>query len=236
MATTDAAARIVSCDKPWRLAGKLSIWLPLKPSIGIIWQFWKREIDMKRDSSFWIGMAAFQVVFGLAVFALTRQYFLETPEPRSIEPVAAADSGPAWTESVTAANLEQFDLSVPSQANMQDPINISRQANSYFANGQYAEAAELYEKLLEFGPENSDTYNNLGITLHYLGRSDEALARLNQGIVTDPTHQRTWLTLGFVNSQLGNTDAARTALTNAVQMGTDAEIKRSATEMLDSLP
>lgn len=191
---------------------------------------------MNRDSRFWIGMAAFQVVFGLAVFGLTRQFYLESPEPRSTAPAAATDSGPGWTENITAANLEQFNLSVPAQTDMRDPIEISRQANSYFSNGQYAQAAELYEKLLDFAPGNADTYNNLGITLHYLGRSDEALARLNEGIAADSTHQRTWLTLGFVNSQLGNSDAARSALTNAVQMGSDAEIRRSATEMLESLP
>jgi len=191
---------------------------------------------MNRDPKFWIGMAVFQVAFGLAVFALTRQYYLEPTRPTSSRPVAATDSGPGWTENITAANLEQFDLSVPSQTDMRDPVDISRQANSYFASGQYAQAAEMYEKLLDFGPNNADTYNNLGLTLHYLGRSDEALERLNEGIAKDATHQRTWLTMGFVNSQLGNTDAARTALTNAIQMGTDAEIKRSATEMLDSLP
>lgn len=191
---------------------------------------------MNRDGRFWIGMAVFQVAFGLAVFALTRQYYLEPPAPISGNPIPVTDSGPGWTENITAANLEQFDLSVPSQTNMLDPVDVSRQANSYFANGQYEQAADLYEKLLEFGPDNADTYNNLGLTLHYLGRSDEALERLNEGIAAESTHQRTWLTLGFVNSQLGNTDAARTALTNAIQMGADDEIRRSATEMLDNLP
>jgi len=191
---------------------------------------------MNRDGKFWIGMAVFQVAFGLAVFALTRQYYLEPPAATNSRPVATTDSGPGWTENITAANLEQFDLAVPSQTDMRDPVDISRQANSYFASRQYAQAAEMYEKLLDFDPNNADTYNNLGLTLHYLGRSDEALQRLNEGIAKDATHQRTWLTMGFVNSQLGNTDAARTALTNAVQMGTDAEIRRSATEMLDSLP
>ena len=191
---------------------------------------------MVRDNKFWIGMAVFQVAFGLAVFALTRQYYLEPATPISSSPVAVTDSGPGWTEDITAANLQQFNLSVPSQTDMRDPVDLSRQANNYFANGQYEQAADLYEKLLEFGPDNADTYHNLGLTLHDLGRSDEALKRLNEGIAADSTHQRTWLTLGFVNSQMGNTGAARTALTNAVQMGADAEIRQSATEMLDKLP
>jgi Flp pilus assembly protein TadD len=81
-----------------------------------------------------------------------------------------------------------------------------------------------------------DTYNNLGITLHYLGRSAEALRWLNEGIAKDPTYQRIWLTLGFVNSELGDTGQARIALTKAVQMGADNEIGQSAVRMLENLP
>jgi len=72
--------------------------------------------------------------------------------------------------------------------------------------------------------------------LHYLGRSDEALRRLNDGVAVDAEHQRTWLTLGYVNSQLGNTGQARTALTNAVQFGSNESIRQSAMRMLEELP
>jgi len=85
-------------------------------------------------------------------------------------------------------------------------------------------------------PNDVDTYNNLGLTLHYLGRSTEALDKLNEGVAVDPTYQRIWLTLGFVNRQLGNTGQARTALTTAVKMDADSEIGQSATKMLEELP
>jgi Flp pilus assembly protein TadD len=94
----------------------------------------------------------------------------------------------------------------------------------------------LYRQLLTFDATNAEIYNNLGLTLHYLGSSEEALQKLNEGVALDPTHQRSWLTLGFVNSQLGNTEQARTALTNASQTGTDEEIHQSALKMLESLP
>jgi Flp pilus assembly protein TadD len=94
----------------------------------------------------------------------------------------------------------------------------------------------MYEQLLAFSPNDAEIYNNLGLTLHYLGRSTEALGRLNEGVAVDPEHQRTWLTLGYVNSQLGNTEQARTALTTAARIGTDDSIRQSATRMLESLP
>ncbi|MGW8368799.1 MAG: tetratricopeptide repeat protein [Gammaproteobacteria bacterium] len=89
---------------------------------------------------------------------------------------------------------------------------------------------------MSFDPNNVEVYNNLGITLHYIGRSDEALRRLDQGVAIDPTHQRIWLTLGYVNSQLGNAEQARTALTKAVQMDPDNDIGQSAAKMLEALP
>jgi len=78
--------------------------------------------------------------------------------------------------------------------------------------------------------------NNLGLTLHYLGRSGEALTRLGEGIAADPGNQRIWLTLGFVNSQLGNVDDARKALTKATEIGTDESIREAANKMLEALP
>jgi len=94
----------------------------------------------------------------------------------------------------------------------------------------------MYEQLLAFSPNDAEIYNNLGLTLHYLGRSTEALGRLNEGIAVDPEHQRIWLTLGYVNSQLGNIEQARAALTTAAQVGTDESIRQSAMRMLEGLP
>ena len=94
----------------------------------------------------------------------------------------------------------------------------------------------MYEQLLVFSPNDAEIYNNLGLTLYYLGRSDEALRRLNAGVAVDPEHQRIWLTLGYVNGQLGNTEQARTALTNAAQRGGNESVRESAMKMLAELP
>jgi len=132
--------------------------------------------------------------------------------------------------------IARLSSSALSQPTIQDPSEMSRQAGEFFTNRQYDRAAELYERLLAFNPNDAETYNNLGITLHYLGRSTEALRRLNEGVAVDPGHQRIWLTLGFVNSQLGNTEQARTALTTAAQIGSDDSIRQSAMRMLEDLP
>ena len=122
------------------------------------------------------------------------------------------------------------------ESNLDDPAELSRRADQFFASQQYQQAANAYERLLALDPQNAEIYNNLGLTLHYLGRSDEALRRLNEGIAVNADNQRIWLTLGFVNSQLGNVEQARKALTTATETGSNESIRQSAMSMLEALP
>ncbi len=180
-------------------------------------------------------MTVFQVVFGLAIFTITRQYYVHDSDNISAEPTRIGESSIASPDRITETNPAQFGLPRSSQPIIEDAALISRQAEEAFANKQYNRAAELYEQLLALSPNNVTAYNNLGITLHNLGRSAEALRKLNEGVAVDPTYQRIWLTLGFVNSQLGDTEQARTALTSAAQMGADNEVGQSALKMLENL-
>lgn len=191
---------------------------------------------MVLNSKFWISFAVFQVVFGFAVFAITRDYYTQDTGTVSAHPPTIGQSAPVWPNRITETEIARLSSPALSEPTIQDPYQISRRANEFFANRQYEKAAEMYERLLAFSPNDAEIYNNLGLTLHYLGRSTEALGKLNEGIAIDPEHQRIWLTLGYVNSQLGNTEQARTALTAATQIGSDESIRQSATKMLEGLP
>ena len=191
---------------------------------------------MVRNARFWAAIAVFQVLFGIAVFAVTRSYYLRRPDDVSAQPSKIAQRAPLAPGDITAIARSRLSHSSSSDSNTQDPAELSRQADQYFTSQQYDLAAQSYERLLALRPGNADVLNELGLTLHYLGRSDEALRRLNEGVAADPTHQRIRLTLGYVNSQLGNTKEARAALTAATQIGTDEEIRQSALTMLKNLP
>jgi tetratricopeptide (TPR) repeat protein len=191
---------------------------------------------MIRNARFWIMMTVFQVVFGLVIFTITRQYYIHNSDSVSAESTMKGEPSIASPDRITETNPAQFGLPRSSQPTIEDAALISRQAEEAFANEQYNRAAELYEQLLALNLNNVTAYNNLGITLYYLGRSAEALRKLNEGVAVDPTYQRIWLTLGFVNSQLGDTEQARTALTSAAQMGADNEVGQSALKMLENLP
>ncbi len=187
---------------------------------------------MKKSMKFWASMAVFQVVFGFAVFAITRDYYTgqDAATTRSQLPAAVTT-----TDRFSSIDASMLDTLGSGTAFLQDPAELSRRANEYFANRQYDKAANLYEKLAALDPENVDALNNLGLTLHYIDRSDEALQILNEGVQIDPDFQRIWLTLGFVNSSVGNTQAAREALTTAASIDPGSDVGQSASRMLDEL-
>ena len=191
---------------------------------------------MTRNTNFWILMVLFQVAFGLAVFAATRQYYVHDAQKATTHEMMTEQASAAWPERKPDTGLDQLISTYSGQPISQDPLVTLSQADEFFSNGQYGKAAELYEQLLASGSGDANTYNNLGLTLHYLGRSEEALLVLNEGVALDSSYQRIWLTLGYVNSQLGNAAQARTALTTAVQMGVDSDVGQSAMKMLDALP
>ena len=191
---------------------------------------------MLRDFKFWIAMAVFQAFFGFAVFAITRDYYQPKQQPTvRAHPATLNPSASSW-QGINESDISRLAPDVLGDTGAQSPGKISRQADEFFARRQYAQAAESYKRLLDFDSQNSEVYNNLGLTLHYLSRSDEALRYLNEGVALDPSNQRIWLTLGYVNSQLGNTEQARSALDKASSIGDNESIRQSALRMLDELP
>lgn len=190
---------------------------------------------MQDRARFWTLLAIFQVVFGVTVFAMTRHYYRADAAAVSGAGVSQLSAVPPWPQTLAGTGLALPGSAAPVAA-LTDPAQISRLADDAYGARQYDRAAELYERLLTFDPANVDVHNNLGIALHNAGRSAEALEKLSAGVARDPSHQRSWLTLGFINSQLGNIEEARAALTNAMQTGTDEKIRASAETMLGRLP
>jgi len=191
---------------------------------------------MGRRSKFWMQMLIFQLIFGLTIFTFTRQYYIQDSAAARVTPAASSPAAPAGPHSALENKLTQFNPALPGEMKSGDPAVLARQADEFFAKEQYQQAADVYQQLLATGQNDVDTYNNLGITLHYLGRSTEALDILNKGVAVDSNYQRIWLTLGFVNKQLGNNEQARMALTTAVQLDAASDVGKSAAKMLEGLP
>jgi Flp pilus assembly protein TadD len=190
---------------------------------------------MHRNLKFWISMAVFQAFFGFAVFAITRDYYQQEQPKVRAHPATISPSASTW-QGINQTDVARLAPSAFGDSGVQDPAQISRRADELFAQRQYEQAAGWYKRLLDVDAQNVEVHNNLGLTLHYLGRSDEALRYLTDGANLDASNQRIWLTLGYVNSQLGNVDQARTALNKASTIGDNESIRQSALRMLGELP
>lgn len=183
----------------------------------------------------WLQTLALLFVFGLIVFAVTRQMYVGDAQTVSATgsdtaaPSAMPQGGQLELNTGVLESLLSFD------SKKKDPATMSLLANKYFANKQYAEAADLYGQLSALDPGNVDIQNNLGLTLHYINRSEEALAVLMKGSALNPDNQRIWLTLGYVNKELGNLDEAKLSLETAEKINPDNDIGKSASNMLSEL-
>lgn len=179
-----------------------------------------------------------QVITASLVFVLTRAYYSDQA------PAVAAGPAPGGMAGSAAIDLRKIPTpdmikslqKPPANIQSNDPAEIDRQANQYFQEKDYDNAARLYRRVLELSPDNVGTLNNLGLTLYYLGRSSEALELLRRGSDLEPRFQRIWLTLGFVESGVGNIPEAKQALQNAIELGPDTDPGKSATRMLSKLP
>ena len=183
----------------------------------------------------WLQTLALLLVFGVIVFAVTRQMYVGDAQTDAAtrSDTAAPPAMPQGNQLEVSTGLLESLLSIDSKK--KDPATMLLLANKYFANNQYAEAADLYGQLSALDPGNVGIQNNLGLTLHYINRSEEALAVLMKGSALNPGNQRVWLTLGYVNRELGNLDEAKLSLETAERINPDSDVGRSASKMLSEL-
>ena len=136
-----------------------------------------------------IGYALFQLKrYQEAVESLARSVSLRPESP------AAADRHVAMGRALVElgrmeAAAEHFAraLEIDSRnAKALDSFAVLR-----FRQQRYEEALRLYETLIETGEANAQVHANVGATLYYLDRPDEALRSLNRALSLDPNLART---------------------------------------------
>lgn len=208
-----------------------------------------------------LALVGVQIIYGLAVFLATRHYYMGEPTlaaasvtnrqqmPRDVHQGLSGDlsmsDAPLLPGSgrITVEDAQRLVTAKPPGGSGtsaisygESPQQLSRTADELFRQRRFQEAASQYARVLEQAPDNVDAYNNLGLTLHYIGRSAEALEVLNKGIAVDATYPRIWLTLGFVQQSLGDLSGARVALAKAAELGPESPVGREAKRMLAALP
>lgn len=196
-------------------------------------------INMPKLSALtWVVIVIAQITYGLMVYALTRSYYEQKPS------VAAATNGrdgvaaPHPMPNPMGAGLTPGKLGLAPAADdlsQDDPALIARLADNYFAEKNYQQAIELYERAITINPDDVESYNDLGLALLYTGQADQAVTILMAGVQENPEFQRIQLTLGFVLAQTGDKQGAADALNKAIELGADNTVGAEAKRMLGEL-
>lgn len=113
-----------------------------------------------------------------------------------------------------------------------DPIALGDMADRLFAARRFEKAIPLYRRVLELEPADAETYNDLGLSLHYIGQAEEAQQVLQEGTELAPEFQRIWLSLGFVALQNDKPELAREALERAEALDPGTDIAAEAARLL----
>lgn len=103
----------------------------------------------------------------------------------------------------------------------------------YFDQHKFTEAIEYYKKALALDPEDVNSYNDMGLSYHYMGMSDEGLKYVEEGIKKNPAYQRIWLTKGFILAIKGNIADARAAWEKAYKMDPNSDVGKSSASFLE---
>jgi tetratricopeptide (TPR) repeat protein len=117
-----------------------------------------------------------------------------------------------------------------------EPDNLDatiKLADFYFGMHNYNDAIKYYKKAVGLAPNDASFYNNLGLSYHYLGLSQQGLQILEDGIRAAPHHQRIWLTKGFVLATTGRVTEAIEAWDRAYALNSESEVGKAALEFLN---
>ncbi len=117
--------------------------------------------------------------------------------------------------------------------NPEDPALLGRIADKFFQRQRYSEALPYYVKVAKLKPEDFNNLNDLGLTYHYLGRTEEGVEHLGRAAELDPGNQRIWLTKGFLlMTGLKDLEGARVALEKSRSMDPESSIGKAAAKYL----
>ena len=116
-----------------------------------------------------------------------------------------------------------------------NPQSLALLGDKYFETGRYIQAIEIYKKVLKLSPNDVDTYNDLGLAYHYTGNPELAVDTLKNGTEVMPSHQRIWLSLGYVLMSSGKNQEARQALEKAAELNPETDVGQEASRMIGLL-
>lgn len=172
-------------------------------------------------------------------FMGTRSPVVNGPYDQSTTGGGYADDGgespqayPASTQSIDHGEVLN-ELKARLKEKPDDFQTLARIGDTYFEMMRFKDALYYYKKAVEINSDDVDTYNDLGLTSHYMGNPAEALTYVDEGIKRNPYYQRIWLTRGFIMAYgLGNQEEAIKSWEKCRSIAPDTPVGKAALDYL----
>ena len=102
-------------------------------------------------------------------------------------------------------------------------LYLHRFANELASKGMFQQAVELLDKAISVNPGNSCLWNDKGVILDGLNRTDEALSCYERAIENDPYHAEAWFNRGVALRKTGHTQECDTChrIASCLEQGRD---------------
>ncbi len=137
------------------------------------------------------------------------------------------------TSGLPGTNFEVIDrLKERVEKDPNDAVALAYLGDAYFGMRQFEDAVKYYERAISVDPEDVDTYNDLGLSNHYIGMSDKGLEYVERGIEVNPYYQRIWLTKGFILAATGRISEGRAAWEKAAAIDPNSDVGKAAASFL----
>ncbi len=111
---------------------------------------------------------------------------------------------------------------------------LRRAAEAFMEAGRFADAEELFVKLLKLNPEEAETYNRLGIALRRQGKYDEAEAYYRMALESHPQNPVIHYNLGVLQFSRQEKGSARQSLLEAIRLDPGFSKAREILKQLDA--
>jgi Flp pilus assembly protein TadD len=114
-------------------------------------------------------------------------------------------------------------------------IDYNAQGMKQARAGNMEEAAGLFEKAVQAGPDNFNAWNNLGLALRKTGRNEEAVTAYQRAIAIKPDFALVYKNLGILFEQMGRKKEAAEAYLKYAELNQPAADARIAREKAATL-
>jgi len=129
------------------------------------------------------------------------------------------------------ADMDIVNLDI-GEATSADADKLCNLGNSFFRNKQFANAIEIYKKVIQINSQHSRALNGLGAAYTEFGLPDKAIEHLKQATHVAPEYANAWYNLGNAYFKSTEYNKAAEAFREAIRINPEHVQAKQFLELL----